>query len=103
MKALVRAAACLVLSAAAGLASAAPAPQCASEAVSRAKKLLTFHFGEDDRIQIDPDVKEMAPIRNPANKNQQFYKGNYRMRLIYYVSGKDCTLMGQEILEFASL
>lgn len=112
MKALVRASACLVLSAAAGLASAAPAPQCASEAVSRAKKLLTFHFGEDDRIQIDPDVKEMAPIRNPANKNQQFkvlevwgsiYKGNYRMRLIYYVSGKDCTLMGQEILEFASL
>jgi len=31
------------------------------------------------------------------------YKGNYRMRLIYHVAGKDCTLMGQEILEYASL
>jgi hypothetical protein len=31
------------------------------------------------------------------------YKGDYRMRLIYYVSGNDCTLMGQEILEYASL
>lgn len=96
----------------ASFASAAPTPQCASEAVSRARKLLTFHFGEDDRIQIDPAVKEVAPIRNPANKKQQFkvlevwgsiYKGNYRMRLIYYVSGKDCNLMGQEILEYASL
>lgn len=112
MKALARIAVCSILCSAAGLASAAPPPQCASEAVARAKKLLTFHFGEDDRIQIDPAVKEMPPIRNPANKQQQFkvlevwgsiYKGSYRMRLIYYVSGKDCNLMGQEILEYASL
>jgi hypothetical protein len=105
-----RIAACSLLLAAAGLASAAP--QCSSEAVSRARKLLTFHFGEDDRIRISPDVKELPPIRNPANKKQQFkvlevwgsiYKGDYRMRLIYYVSGNDCTLMGQEILEYASL
>ncbi|MDP9601399.1 UNVERIFIED_ORG: hypothetical protein J2W38_001169 [Variovorax paradoxus] len=88
------------------------APQCSSDAVVRAKKLLTFHFGEDDRISISPDVKELPSIRNPANSKQQFkvlevwgsiYKGNYRMRLIYYVSGADCTLMGQEVLEYASL
>lgn len=95
-----------------GLASAASPPQCSSEAVARAKKLLTFHFGEDERIQVGSDVKELPPLRNPANKKQQFkvlevwgsiYKGNYRMRLIYFVSGNDCTLMGQEILEYASL
>ncbi|MFM9922683.1 hypothetical protein VLK31_06795 [Variovorax sp. H27-G14] len=110
MKTSIRSLALVALCATAGLASAAP--QCAGEAVSRAKKLLTFHFGEDDRIRISPDVKELPPIRNPANKKQQFkvlevwgsiYKGDYRMRLIYYVSGNDCTLMGQEILEYANL
>lgn len=112
MKTSIRSLVLVAACATASFASAAPAPQCASEAVSRAKKLLTFHFGEDDRIRISPDVKEMAPIRNPANKKQQFtvlevlgsiYKGQYRMRLIYFVSGNDCTLMGQEILEHAGL
>lgn len=111
MKALARIAGCLVLCSVAGIASAAP-PQCASEAVVQAKKLLTFHFGPDDRIQIDPEVKELAPIRNPADKKQQFkvlevwgsiYKGNYRMRLIYFPMDKSCVLMGQEILELARL
>ncbi|MET3461212.1 hypothetical protein [Variovorax atrisoli] len=110
MKTSIRSLALAVACLAAGAANAAP--QCSGEAVSRAKKLLTFHFGEDDRIRISPDVKELPPIRNPANKKQQFkvlevwgsiYKGQYRMRLIYYVSGNDCTLMGQEILEYADL
>jgi len=30
------------------------------------------------------------------------YKGQYRMRLIYARSPKDCVLVGQEILEYAS-
>ncbi|MGJ7526669.1 hypothetical protein [Variovorax sp. GB1P17] len=111
MKALARIAACFVLCAAGGIASAAP-PQCASEAVVQAKKLLTFHFGPDDRIEIDSEVRELAPIRNPADKKQQFkvlevwgtiYKGNYRMRLIYFPMDKSCVLMGQEILELARL
>ncbi|WP_198084791.1 hypothetical protein [Variovorax sp. E3] len=111
MKALARIAACSILCAAAGTASAAP-PQCAPEAVVQAKKLLVFHFGEDDRIQIEPEVKVLAPLRNPANKKQQFqvlevwgsiYKGNYRMRLIYYPMDKSCVLMGQEVLELANL
>ncbi len=106
IRSLVFVAACAIV----GLANAAP--QCSSDAVVRAKKLLTFHFGEDDRISISPDVKELPSIRNPANSKQQFkvlevwgsiYKGNYRMRLIYHASGADCTLMGQEILEYASL
>jgi hypothetical protein len=110
MKTSIRSLALAVACLAGGAANAAP--QCSGEAVARAKKLLTFHFGEDDRIRISPDVKELPPIRNPANKKQQFkvlevwgsiYKGQYRMRLIYYVSGNDCTLMGQEILEYANL
>jgi hypothetical protein len=113
MKTSIRSFVLVALCASAGFSSfASAAPQCSGEAVSRAKKLLTFHFGEDDRIRVSPDVKELPPIRNPANKKQQFkvlevwgsvYKGDYRMRLIYYVSGNDCTLMGQEILEYANL
>ena len=88
------------------------APPCADEAVSRAKKLLVFHFGEDERIRVGSEVKELPSLRNPANRAQKYrvlevwgsvYKGNYRMRLIYHVAGRDCTLMGQEILEYASL
>ena len=48
---------------------------------------------------------------NPANPRQKFqvlevqgtiYKGQYRMRLIYFRSGSGCLLMGQEILEYAN-
>jgi hypothetical protein len=87
-------------------------PACASEARAQAKRLLTFHVGEDDRISIDSAVKKRTSIRNPANAKQQFavlevwghvYKGSYRMRLIYSEAGQGCTLMGQEILEHASL
>ena len=78
----------------------------------QAKKLLTFHFGPDNRIAIDKSIKVLAPLRNPANKKQLFdvlevwgyiYKGQYRMRLLYARLPGTCTLMGQEILEFASL
>jgi hypothetical protein len=91
---------------------AAPPPPCSTEARAQAKKLLAFHVGNDDRIEIDPDVSALASIRNPANKKQQFavlevwghiYKGNYRMRFMYYRPADSCTLMGQEILEFANL
>ena len=101
----------LALCAAGGTAGAAP-PPCAADAVVQARKLLIFHRGPDDRIEVDRDAKELAPLRNPANKKQQFtvlevlgsiYKGQYRMWLIYFVSGNDCTLMGQEILEHAGL
>lgn len=111
MKTPIRIAILLAFSAATSLASAAKL-QCEAEAVVQAKKLLTFHFGPDDRIEVDPGARELAPLRNPANKRQQFkvlevlgsiYKGQYRMRLIYFVSGTECVLMGQEILEHASL
>jgi hypothetical protein len=91
---------------------AQPAHRCVNPAIEQAQKLLEFHFGPDARIQIDKTVKALAPIRNPANRSQRLdvlevwgnvYKGQYRMRLIYAQIPKECVLMGQEILEYASL
>jgi len=90
----------------------AAAPQCSSAAVSQAQKLLSFHVDGDDRASVDDKAKQLPGIANPANKSQKFlvlevmgfvYKGEYRMRFIYHRSGKDCVLMGQEILELANL
>jgi hypothetical protein len=93
-------------------ASAQPPHRCASAAGEQAQKLLVFHFGPDGRIEIDKLVKVLAPVRNPANRAQRFdvlevwghiYKGQYRMRFIYAQLPTECVLMGQEILEYASL
>ena len=90
------------------------APQCSAEALIQAKKLLSFHSDGDERAEIlsDEKVKQLPSIRNPSNKKQKFqvlalngyvYKGEYRMRFIYYHLGSTCVLMGQEILEIAKL
>jgi hypothetical protein len=86
---------------------------CAAGAIDRAKQLLTFHAGADDRMTIDKAVKQLPSVRNPENPKQRFevlevwghiYKGKYRMRFIYYNSAETrCLLMGQEILEFAQI
>ena len=88
-------------------------PSCASDAISHATPLLTLHFGEGDRISIEDQAKELPSIRNPANPKQRLkvyevwgfiYKGEYRMRFIYHASAvSGCTLIGQEILEYARL
>jgi hypothetical protein len=103
----------ILLSLGPDLALASQPASCASDAISRAKPLLAFHFGEDDRIDIDQSAKELPEIRNPANAKQRFkvyevwgylYKGRYRMHFIYFHSAQSgCVLMGQEILEYASL
>lgn len=90
----------------------AASPQCAAAALAQASKLLTFHTAGDDRAEVDSQVKPLPSLANPANKAQKFlvlevmghvYKGDYRMRLIYYPLGTDCILMGQEIIELAKL
>jgi hypothetical protein len=90
---------------------AQPPHRCAANAIQQAQKLLVFHFGLDDRMAFDKTARTLAPIRNPANRAQRFdvlevwgriYKGEYRMRFLY-AQTPDCVLMGQEILEFASL
>lgn len=88
----------------------AEGPRCSEDALKQARKLLQFHFEqEEDRIEIDKAVKELPSIQNPANREQKFqvlevwgyiYKGRYRMRFIYFRSGKSCVLVGQEILEY---
>ena len=94
------------------LAHAEPVPRCSGAATEQAKKLLTFHFGEDNRMEIGKSVTKLAPIRNPANKKQlldvlevwgYIYKGQYRMRFLYARRPGECILMGQEILEYAGL
>jgi hypothetical protein len=88
------------------------AHRCAPAAREQAQKLLTFHAGGDDRIEIDKAVRTLLPMRNPANRLQRFdvlevwgriYKGQYRLRLIYARMSKECVLMGQEVIEYASL
>ena len=86
--------------------------QCAAQAVTQAGKLLAFHFGSDERAEVPGPAKPLPSIVNPANAKQRFdvlevwgyiYKGQYRMRFEYYRAGDSCVLMGQEILEYASL
>lgn len=88
-------------------------PPCGAVARDRAKQLLTFHAGLDDRLTIDKAVKELPSMKDPEDPKQQFevleiwgyvYKGRYRMRFIYYNSKvTSCSLMGEEILEYARL
>ena len=110
----VKSAICAILLFLSSLAHAEPAHHCASTAMEQAKKLLVFHAGSDNRIAIDDkkSVKKLVPIRNPANKKQRLdvlevwgsiYKGEYRMRFLYAQLAGECILMGQEILEYASL
>jgi hypothetical protein len=93
-------------------APAQKAHRCAPAALAQAPRLLAFHFGPDSRIEIDKSVRVLASIRNPANSTQRFdvlevlghvYKGDYRMRFIYARVPGECLLMGQEVLELASL
>ena len=107
-----KSAACVAVMLLGSLAHAEPPHRCANAATEQAAKLLGFHFGPDERIEVDRSVKELTPIRNPANRKQLFevlqvwghiYKGQYRMRFVYARLPGDCLLMGQEILEYADL
>ena len=91
---------------------AVSAPACAKEAIVQAKRLLLFHTDGDDRAVVESTATPLPSIRNPANKNQRFlvlqvegsvYKADYTMRLIYYPMGRECVLMGQEVLAHSSL
>lgn len=84
---------------------------CAKDAISQAKALLVFHYGPDDRIYIEPKAERMPPLKNPAGRGEievlqvwgSVYKASYRLRLLYSLDGRQCLLLGQEVLEFANL
>ncbi|MGZ4977880.1 MAG: hypothetical protein ACXV8O_12040 [Methylobacter sp.] len=94
-----------------GFASAEPVHHCSTEAIAQAKKLLDFHFGLDNRTEIDKHVTVLKPIKNPAGKGKfdvleiygHIYKGTYRMHFIYAQTDNQCLLVGQEILEITNL
>ena len=84
--------------------------QCAGMAVEQAKKLLAFHVGSEANVTIDPQTKLLPPMANPKFKKQKFEvieawgsvnQDRYRMHLIFFPQDAKCTLMGQEIIEFA--
>ena len=112
MNFIVRLLALLILTGACCFCTAADSA-CAAGAIDRAKQLLTFHAGSDERMTIDKAVKQLPSMANPEDPKQRFevlevwgyiYKGKYRMRFIYYDSrSTGCLLMGEEILEFARL
>lgn len=86
--------------------------RCEGDAIAQAQKLLAFHSDGDDRAEVSKHVKALPSIINPTNRKQRFlvlevmgfvYKGEYRMRFLYYPVGGDCVLMGQEVLELSSL
>ncbi|MGZ5051906.1 MAG: hypothetical protein ACXWF8_00570 [Methylobacter sp.] len=93
------------------LAAAEPAHRCEKDALAQAKKLLDFHFGLDDRTEIDEHIAVLKPIKNPAGKGMydvlevygHIYKGTYRMHFIYAQMPNQCLLIGQEILEMTNL
>lgn len=92
------------------LAHCETAHHCSKDAVIQAKKLLDFHFGPDDRTEIDQLASLLKPIKNPAGKGKfdvlevygHIYKGTYRMRFIYAPIAEQCLLVGQEILEMTN-
>lgn len=98
----------LALLMAAGNAQAAAEHPCAADARTHAKALLAFHFGPDDRMEIDPAVKVLPSMKDPAGKGRfdvleiwgNIYKGQYRMHFIYAQIKDSCVLMGQEVLEY---
>ena len=84
---------------------------CSAHAIEQAGRLLTFHFGPDDRMIIEPQTKVLRPLKNPAGRGRydvlevwgNIYRGRYRMRFIYGIVSGQCVLVGQEILEYTNL
>lgn len=88
------------------------AEQCGVSAVKQAQALLAFHAGVNEQSYIEPKVEYLPLMVNPVNSQQRFqviavtgfiYKAQYQMQFQYYTIGDDCVLMGQSIIEYASL
>ena len=82
---------------------------CAKDAIAKAMPLLKLHFDQAEKLEnagINDQVKVLAPIKGLKGNGRldvlevwgHIYKADYRMRFIY-AQGKDCALIGQEILE----
>jgi len=98
------------------LANSDPSHVCAANAVARAKELLAFYRHPDDtgfagQWSVDDSATKIGTVAAIHGKRRydvlqvwgNVYKGRYRMRLTYALVGPECVLMGEEILEDASL
>lgn len=83
---------------------------CASDAVSRARKLIRFHLsdpGMEAQISDGSVARRVAdiPLLKGRGKldvlevSTDVYKAGYRMRFLYAQIPGSCALLGQEILE----
>jgi hypothetical protein len=81
---------------------------CAADAVAHARKLLAFHFEEDNtELSVDDTVKTAGTVKALRGEGRFdvlevwgfIYKAQYRMHFLYAQIPGDCVLMGQEILE----
>ena len=100
----------VVLLLTAGLAHAQAPHPCATDAIARAKPLLTLHFGEGkpvENLSVEDTAKPMPPLKSPGGKTMldvlevwgHVYKGSYRMRFLYLRVKETCALIGQEVIE----
>jgi hypothetical protein len=98
------------------LANSAPSHVCAADALTRAKELLSLYRHPDDtgylsQWSVDDSATKIGTVAAIHGKRRydvlqvwgNIYKARYRMRFIYAVVGPECVLMGEEILEDASL
>ncbi|WP_395677240.1 hypothetical protein [Inquilinus sp.] len=94
--------------ASAGAARAETAHPCSADAVTHARALMAFHFGEDlPDFQVDDTAKQTGTVKALRGDGRfdvlevwaYVIKTEYRMHFLYAQIPGDCVLMGQEILE----
>ena len=102
-----------VAAVAAGLALAGPARAaathpCSADAVTHARALMAFHFGDGlPDFQVDDAAKPVGTVKALRGEGRfdvlevwaYVIKAEYRMHFLYAQIPGDCVLMGQEILE----
>ena len=72
--------------------------RCAADAIQQAQKLLVFHFGADDRIEIDKSARGLAPTITrriaPSASTCSRWRGDGSARIgcgATYAQSADCT------------
>jgi hypothetical protein len=96
------------LALAAGSVQAQAAHPCSADAVTHARALMAFHFGDGlPDFQVDDAAKPVGTVKALRGEGRfdvlevwaYVIKSEYRMHFLYAQIPGDCVLMGQEILE----
>ncbi|MDR6294116.1 MULTISPECIES: hypothetical protein [Inquilinus] len=98
----------LMLASAGSARAAETAHPCSADAVTHARALMAFHFGEGlPDFQVDDTAKLTGTVKALRGEGRfdvlevwaYVIKTEYRMHFLYAQIPGDCVLMGQEILE----